>query len=84
METHYDGHVIKVTASPIPETATWTFSALVTWTQGTQQRVKLFVQQQCHFATETDALRHGLEVATNWIMDGKPEQSSEDHGHAGG
>ena len=72
MDAHYHGHDIRVTASPIPETATWTFSALVTWTQGTQKRVKLFLQQEDQFATAKDAVRRGLEVATNWIIDGKP------------
>ena len=72
MEAHYHGHVIRVTALPIPEAATWTFSALVTWTQGTQQRVKLFLQQEDQFATAKDAVRRGLEVATNWIIEGKP------------
>ena len=72
-EAHYNGHVIRVTALAIAGTATWKFSAIVVWRQQRLQRAKLFLQNQQKFTAADDAVRCGLELATNWILDGKPE-----------
>ena len=75
IEAHYDGHLIQVTALAIPETPTWRCSVIVIWNEQTLGRAKLFLQHSHEFTTTNDAVRCGLEMATNWIIDGKPEHT---------
>ena len=73
-EAHYNKHLIRVTALRIPGMTLWRFSAIVIWRQQTLDRAKLFLQNQQEFTSANDAVRCGLELATNWIRAGKPER----------
>src|SRR5678815_4307187 len=69
----YDDHLIRVMALTVRETATWTYAALVMWMEDRRVRMKMFLDQPQQFKTASDAVKRGFEVATNWIMDGKPD-----------
>jgi hypothetical protein len=73
-EAHYNKHLIRVTALRIPGTTLWRFSAIIIWRQQTLERAKLFLQDQQEFTSANDAVRCGLELATDWIRAGKREQ----------
>jgi hypothetical protein len=67
MEAHHNGYTIRITPFQSNAENCWTFSALVVWNHGDQQRTKLFLRHGCHFTSENDALKRALEIVTIWI-----------------
>jgi hypothetical protein len=73
-EAHYNKHLIRVTALRIPGTTLWRFSAIVNMEATNIRASKAILQDQQEFTSANDAVRCGLELATDWIRAGKREQ----------
>ena len=77
METHYNGHVIRVSALRVPHSAHWTFALVVSKQGSDGAGVKTFTDYGGRFDTAEDATSRGYDFAMKWVDDGKPDLSEE-------
>jgi hypothetical protein len=72
MEETYKGHRIVATTWQLSDSSHCEPRVLVTWSEGQQERTKSLVFTRA-FSTEREAEVEGLQLAKQWIDDGKPE-----------
>jgi hypothetical protein len=73
MEVEYKGNTIKVTSFRLPESDRWSAKVIV----NNGERIDAIDGATAGYASEREAEAFGLELARQWIDDGKPPLTTE-------